>query len=88
MTPKPRFRTNGRLCRYLTENMPAQFLKPAWQTGAGELSVPAVAHTLGMSSEAVYKWLRADRIPAKGAKALIEISEGRLTPQGFLEFLV
>jgi hypothetical protein len=53
----------------------------------GQLNVCAVATTLGLSTEGVYKWLRVDRITPDGAKAVVRVAEGRVSESDFLPFL-
>lgn len=36
----------------------------------------------------VYRWLNDNRISAKGAKRIIEVSKGRLTKEDFAPFLI
>lgn len=56
------------------------------------LDVPRLASRLGMTSEGVYKWLRADKLPTTKARKLVEIAneggdEANAAFSDFLPFL-
>lgn len=51
--------------------------------------VPAkLAKACGCCRYTAYRWLGGNRISPKGARRIIEISEGRLTKEDFAPFLI
>jgi hypothetical protein len=67
-TCAPDFRT-GTLYRTLVRFFPAFVDRPF--ADDARLNVSALAEAIGVSSEGIYKWLRADRVTPKNAKTLI-----------------
>ena len=47
---------------------------PAWWTPTGILDVPALSAELGITTEAIYKWLRRGKVTARRARELYELS--------------
>jgi hypothetical protein len=52
---------------------------PDYRTPNRFLDVRKLATEIGVSHEGFYKWLRADRLPARRVKSLVELSGGKLT---------
>lgn len=49
---------------------------PDWHRPDGTLDIPLVADELGISAEAIYKWLRKGQLPnATRARQLFEMSQ-------------
>ena len=44
----------------------------------GVLDIPQLAEELEMTPEGVYKWLRADKLPPKKARKLVEMANAGL----------
>lgn len=67
---------------------------PRHRTVNGILDVRELASDLDLSHEAVYKWIRADRVPAKRVNDLIALSrpnkkaDPRLTLDDLLPFVI
>lgn len=60
---------------------------PGHRSRQGVLDVRRLAVDVGRSNEGVYKWLRENEITLDGARRLITLAAGRLTPEKFLPFL-
>lgn len=53
-----------------------------------EPSAKRLAHHIGLSFQAVYKWIDNNRIPAKQIPVLVKVSEGRVTANRLLRFVL
>ncbi len=60
---------------------------PDWIDSQGRLRTHDLAKYLGISYQALYKSFERKRIAPKRVKALILLSENKLTYQDFLEFM-
>lgn len=55
----------------------------------GEASIRAtLAPALGVSYQYVYRWIEANKVPAKFVKQLVEIADGRVTQEELIEFVI
>lgn len=81
MTVEPMTYSLGKLYDFLA----AAF--PNLRTKKGILDVPALAVTLELSQEAVYKSFRKDTLSRNIAKRIVERSEGRATLTDLLQFV-
>lgn len=53
----------------------------------GRRSIPVLAAMLGISNEGVYRYIRQGRLPARRAKQISDLSEGRVSFEDFLPYL-
>lgn len=53
----------------------------------GVKSVPNLARKMKLSPWAVYKWVKAGRIPPRRATQIVELAEGRVTLGDFSPFV-
>lgn len=60
---------------------------PSWVDDNGFLRTYDLARYLGISYQALYKIFDRNKISPKRAKALVVLSEGRLTLEDFSEFM-
>lgn len=60
---------------------------PDWMDAKGFLRTHALAAYLGISYQALYKIFDRNRISPKRVKALVLLSEGKLTLDDFAEFM-
>ena len=58
-----------------------------FRTPRGQFSIAAFSRAMGMSSEGLYKFLRADSISLAGAKKVIAASNGAITKDELTKFL-
>lgn len=67
-----------------------KLLHEACPTGSdGEASIRAtLAPALGVSYQYVYRWIEANRIPAKFVKQLVEVANGRVTQDQLIPFVI
>ena len=57
------------LYKFLHENL------PAWRRADGTLDIPLMAEAIGITAEAVYKWLRKGEIPSgQRVRQLLELA--------------
>lgn len=54
----------------------------------GTKSIPVLAAAIGYTAPGVYKWIAAERITWEGAKKVIEVSEGRVTREQLLPYVL
>ena len=59
-----------------------------FRTKKGVLDVRALADAMSLSPECVYKWLRANRVPARRVSALIGVSRGQITIGTLVRYII
>jgi hypothetical protein len=53
----------------------------------GQRSIMRLSKLLGVSDEAIFKWIRLNRIPPLQAAKVVDVSEGRVTLGTFTAFI-
>ena len=73
--------TNEPVIRRLTEGGPVQaiLLKVCPPNKEGIKSITVLAEAMGISAQAIYRWIENERIPQAKVRALVELSQGRVT---------
>ena len=73
--------TKEPVIRRLTEGGPVQaiLLKACPPNTEGIKSITVLAEAMGMSPQAIYRWIENERIPQGKVKALVELSKGQVT---------
>jgi hypothetical protein len=61
---------------------------PDFRTPNQFLDVRKLAEEIGISHEGVYLWLRADRLPPKRVKALVELSRNKLSKGTLVKYVL
>ena len=59
---------------------------PMWVNGEGNLRTPKIAKAVGHANEAVYKWLREDKITVRGAQRIVKAFPRKFKLGDFLGF--
>lgn len=60
---------------------------PPGKDGDGSIRA-TLAPALGVSYQYVYRWIEADKLPAKYVKPLIEIAGGRVSQEELIVFVI
>lgn len=58
------------------------------ENSEGFKSIPLLASALNLSRQAVYAWIEKDCIPASRAKSLVKLSNGKVTMEQLVPFVV
>lgn len=54
----------------------------------GRSSIPVLARALGISTTSLYNWITANRVPQRRVRKLVELSDGRVSSEDFLPYLL
>ncbi len=72
--------------KLLCERLPEKYKWKPPHRRAGQIAVFEIARVLDQSNESVFRWCRNDSISKKGARKLIDISEGGLDWPDLVKF--
>jgi hypothetical protein len=61
---------------------------PGFTSLGGHLDVRRLSADMGLSYEAIYKWLRADRLPARQVTRLVDLHGSHLTKEDLIPFVL
>lgn len=60
---------------------------PSNKDGPGSIR-KTLAPALGISYQYVYRWIEADKVPAKFVSRLVDVAEGRVTQDDLIPFVI
>lgn len=76
-------------CRFDLGPLHTLLLKACPRKGSAPGSIPAtLAPALGVSYQYVYRWVSDNRVPAKFVKKIVEVSEGRVSIEDLVPFVI
>jgi len=76
--------------RRLTDRGPLQamLLDACPPNAEGAVSIVILSEAMKLSNWAVYRWIETGRVPANRARQLVDVSEGRITLDRVLPFVI
>lgn len=82
--------TKQPIIRRLSEGGPLQdlLLKICPPNKEGIKSITVLADKMGISSQAIYRWIENKRIPSSKAKVLAKLAGGRATLEEIVEYVI
>ena len=80
------FVRTSQLFRLLCERLPEKYKWQHPHHRAGQIAVVEIARVLNQSGKSVFRWCRNNSISKKGARKLIDISEGALDWPDMVKF--
>lgn len=82
--------TKQPIIRRLSEGGPLQdlLLKICPPNKEGVKSITVLADKMGISSQAIYRWIENKRIPSSKAKVLAKLAGGRVTLEEIVEYVI
>lgn len=82
MTRKP-------ACRFDLGPLHDLLLKACPRSNSSSGSIPAtLAPALGVSYQYIYRWIAEGRVPPKFVKKIVEVSDGRVTVEELVPFVI
>lgn len=83
------FMNNSSARRFDLGKLHSLLLKACPKKGSSPGSIPAtLAPALGVSYQYVYRWVSEGRVPAKFVKKIVEVSEGRVSVDDLVPFVI
>lgn len=83
-------KTKEPIIRRLSEGGPLQdlLLKICPPNKEGVKSITVLADAMGISSQAIYRWIDNKRIPSAKTKTLVKLAAGRVTLEEIVPYVI